>query len=143
MLTPHTYLDALDRAGAQVVVLAPMERADAARLVRLVDGVVLAGGTDVEPSLYGEPADKRLEETRRDRDLFELQVARAALGQDVPVLGICRGLQILNVATGGTLHQHLLDHTDSPSTGRSRGAWTPPPTTPSRSTAIACSAAAA
>lgn len=109
VVVARTYLAALGRAGAQVVVIPPGETADAGRLVGVVDGLLLAGGSDIEPDLYGAPSSDRLEETRRDRDIFELRAAHAAFELDVPVLGICRGLQILNVATGGTLHQHLLD----------------------------------
>lgn len=110
VVVARTYLAALGQAGAHVLVIPPAEDADAERLVAMMDGLVLAGGTDIEPDLYGGPASDSLEETRRDRDLFELRAAKAAFDLDLPVLGICRGLQILNVAAGGTLHQHLLDH---------------------------------
>lgn len=109
VLVAGTYLDAVTRAGGQPIVLPPSSEADVAGLIDLVDGLLLAGGTDVVPDLYGEEITARTEQTHLDRDLFELRIATVALKRDVPVLGICRGLQILNVAAGGTLHQHLLD----------------------------------
>ncbi|OKH65564.1 gamma-glutamyl-gamma-aminobutyrate hydrolase family protein [Mycolicibacterium sp.] len=109
VLTAHTYLDAVTGAGGQAVILPPSPGADVARLVTVLDGIVLAGGTDVEPHHYGETASERTEETSPVRDAFELTLTAAALRRDLPVLGICRGLQILNIVTGGTLHQHLLD----------------------------------
>lgn len=109
VLVAGTYLDAVTGAGGQPVVLPPSPHADITRLVEMLDGLVLAGGTDVEPEAYGARATGRTEESHRGRDLFELELTTAAMERDVPTLGICRGLQILNTATGGTLHQHLLD----------------------------------
>lgn len=109
VLVARTYLDAIVRAGGTPLILPPTAEGLATELVRTVDAVVLAGGNDIEPRLYGADADPRTEETSSARDLFELEVARAVLEADKPVLGICRGLQVLNVATGGSLHQHLLD----------------------------------
>ncbi|MDV3126846.1 gamma-glutamyl-gamma-aminobutyrate hydrolase family protein [Mycobacterium sp. 21AC1] len=109
VLTAQTYLDAVIGAGGQPLILPPSVDADVARLVNLLDGIVLAGGTDIAPGHYGETASAQTEETHPVRDAFELRLTAAVLEHDIPVLGICRGLQILNVATGGTLHQHLLD----------------------------------
>ena len=78
-------------------------------ILNRIDGLLLIGGADLEPSSYGRQRTERTEATAPDRDAFELALAQAALAADLPVLGICRGLQILNVAAGGTLHQHLLD----------------------------------
>lgn len=106
-----TYLDAVRRAGGLPVALAP-EPLDDARLAdyrALLDGLLLIGGADLDPASYGQPATARTEATVPLRDAFEIALARAALDWDLPVLGICRGLQILAVATGGTLHQHLTD----------------------------------
>ena len=72
-----------------------------------VDGLLFTGGEDVAPAYYGESQDERCHEPDRERDLFEINLARAALSQRTPVLGICRGLQLLNVAAGGTLYQDL------------------------------------
>ncbi|MGW4097975.1 gamma-glutamyl-gamma-aminobutyrate hydrolase family protein [Mycobacterium sp. NPDC004974] len=109
VLAAQTYLDAVECSGGQSLVLVPSLNADAGRVLDVLDGVLLAGGTDIEPEYYGAGATERMEETNSIRDEFELRIAAAALERDIPVLGICRGLQILNVATGGTLHQHLLD----------------------------------
>lgn len=98
---PEAYLDALWRAGAVPVVL-PVHRGDAAELVERVDGVVLTGGGDLTPASFGgrEGAAEGVDERR---DGFELALVHAALHTATPVLGICRGLQVLNVALGGTL----------------------------------------
>jgi putative glutamine amidotransferase len=109
VLMAETYLSAVRAAGGLPVILPPTDVAHPADLLAAVDGVLLAGGNDVGPELYGQTPGVRTEEVTRERDVFELVIARYALEHDIPVLGICRGLQILNVATGGTLHQHLLD----------------------------------
>lgn len=91
--------------------LPPTELAEgeAETLLDRIDGLLLIGGRDLESESYGAAPTERMESTSPLRDQFELALARAALDRGVPVLGICRGLQILNVARGGTLHQHLLD----------------------------------
>jgi len=75
----------------------------------LVDGVVLSGGGDIEPAHYGAERHPSVTETCRERDEFELALAKIALSRGMPVLGICRGLQVVNVTLGGTLHQHIPD----------------------------------
>jgi putative glutamine amidotransferase len=72
-----------------------------------VEGLLFTGGEDVAPAYYGEARDERCEEPDADRDIFEIALARRALTQRLPILGICRGLQLLNVAAGGTLYQDL------------------------------------
>jgi putative glutamine amidotransferase len=103
---PRTYVDALVAVDAAVVVIPPVETAESA--VARLDGLVLSGGADVEPSRYGattiHPAVKP-----SDRDDAELAVLRAALACGLPVLGVCRGVQLLTVHFGGALHQHLPD----------------------------------
>lgn len=110
-LVAGTYLEAVRRAGGLPVVLAPEELspAEAAALCERVDALLLIGGADLDPASYGAVATSRTEATTPLRDAFELALVRAAFAADAPVLGICRGLQIMNVATGGTLHQHLAD----------------------------------
>lgn len=107
----ESYLDRVRDAGGLPLALVPTPLADgdAARLLTRIDGLLLIGGVDLEPAGYGEQPGDRLEATSPARDAFELALARAALRLDVPTLGVCRGLQIMNVATGGTLHQHLAD----------------------------------
>ena len=72
-----------------------------------VDGVLLTGGSDLDPAFYGEEPHAKLGAVLRERDDFELELARLAMGDSTPVLGVCRGLQVVNVALGGSLKQHL------------------------------------
>jgi putative glutamine amidotransferase len=104
-----TYLKALEAAGAMPVVLPPL--GDAEALLDRLDGVCLSGGPDLDPDAYGAP-DRHVElgPTEPDLDAFELALARAADARGIPLLGICRGAQALNVARGGTLHQHVPGH---------------------------------
>lgn len=110
-LVPASYLRAIQGAGALAVVLPPDGRAaaEAQRLIGLLDGLLLIGGLDVDPRSYGAEAQEVTETISPARDAFELALVREALRADLPVLGICRGMQILNVALGGTLHQDLAD----------------------------------
>jgi len=101
-----TYVTATERAGG-VAVLLPPQAAGADEALDRVDGLVLAGGADVDPLRYGEAPAERTSRPRVLRDEWEIALTRAALDRDIPLLAICRGLQILNVALGGSLHQHL------------------------------------
>jgi putative glutamine amidotransferase len=105
-LVPHAYVEAVTIAGGRAVLLPP-DDLDADILGRL-DGLVLSGGADLGADLYGaEP--EPLTDTRPSRDAGEMLLARAALDADLPILGVCRGMQMLTVAAGGRLHQHLPD----------------------------------
>jgi gamma-glutamyl-gamma-aminobutyrate hydrolase PuuD len=108
-LLPAGYADAVLRAGG-VPVLLPSDPALADMVDRL-DAVVLSGGADVQPSRYGAEPDPRTGAPRPDRDAAELAVLARALDLGIPVLGVCRGIQVLNVGLGGTLHQHIPDGT--------------------------------
>jgi putative glutamine amidotransferase len=114
---PEGYVQAVLRAGGVPAILPPtaLENTNAADLAARFDGIVLAGGGDVEPHRYGEETGDALYGMDAVRDGFELEVVRAASANDVPTLAICRGFQVTNVAFGGTLHQHL---PDVPGTGR-------------------------
>jgi putative glutamine amidotransferase len=101
------YAQATVQAGGVPVVLPPGAPDDARSLVDHLDGVILTGGGDVDPALYGCPPHPRLGKVDRCRDLFEIALVHEALAADLPVLAICRGIQLLNVATGGTLHQDI------------------------------------
>ncbi|MEU3263511.1 MULTISPECIES: gamma-glutamyl-gamma-aminobutyrate hydrolase family protein [Streptomyces] len=112
VLLPAAYPRLVRAAGGLAVLLPPDEAEDAAReAVAALDGVVIAGGADVEPVRYGADPDPRTGPPARERDAWELALIEAAIEQGVPLLGICRGMQLLNVALGGTLHQHLDGHT--------------------------------
>jgi putative glutamine amidotransferase len=104
------YLRAVEQAGGVPVLLAPQLSA-AARdaLWSRLDGLVLTGGGDVEPSRFGDVAHPKTSLVSSDRDALELELVDRAMRDDVPVFAICRGLQVLNVALGGTLHQHVPD----------------------------------
>jgi len=82
---------------------------DAEDVVSVLDGVVIAGGGDINPAKYGAVRHPKTEATVPDRDDWELAIADAAIRLNVPLLGICRGMQVINVASGGTLHQHVPD----------------------------------
>ena len=108
-----TYALAIERAGAVPVVLPPVIE-DVEPLLDRLDGVCLSGGPDLDPDAYGARVrHAELGPTEPSLDTFELALARAALDRGLPLLGICRGAQALNVACGGTLHQHLPDHRQS------------------------------
>lgn len=112
VLLPRNYLDEVNRAGALAVLLAPdpqlVERPDEA--LDLLDGLLLAGGADIDPASYGQAPHPETQDAVPERDAFEIALTRAAIERDLPLLGICRGMQLLNVALGGTLEQHLPDH---------------------------------
>ncbi len=109
VLLPISYIAAVQRAGGIALILAPDGELveDPADALELVDGVLLAGGADIDPASYGEPRHPETSDTTPERDAFEIAVTRGAIERDMPLLGICRGMQLLNVACGGTLHQHL------------------------------------
>ena len=106
---PAVYLDGVTAAGGLAVLLPPQPVGDSTpdSLLARLDGLILTGGRDVDPRTYGHDPHPRTDEPDLDRDAWEFAVLDAALRRRTPVLGICRGAQILNVALGGTLHQHL------------------------------------
>jgi putative glutamine amidotransferase len=103
------YLRAIEAAGAIPVVVPPLQAGGAEELLERVTGVCLSGGPDLDPVAYGAREHERIGPTWRELDEFELELARAADARRLPILAVCRGLQALNVARGGTLHQHLPD----------------------------------
>jgi len=103
------YLEALDGAGALPVVVPPLHPDAIEDLLDAVDGLLLSGGPDIDPSAYGHEPARCLGPTEPELDAFELTLARAADRRGIPILAICRGAQLFNVSRGGTLHQHLPD----------------------------------
>jgi putative glutamine amidotransferase len=109
-LLPWTYVTAIRDNGGRPVLLPPGgDAAEAEATIAVLDGVVIAGGGDIDPAIYGASRHPKTEVSAPDRDAWELAVADAAIRQNVPLLGICRGMQVLNVACGGTLLQHVPD----------------------------------
>jgi putative glutamine amidotransferase len=108
-VSQRTYTERIDEAGG-VPVLLPTSAVGTAHpgsLLEPLDGLLLSGGADMDPASYGQEPHPRTTNYRRARDEFEIALAREALGARLPVLGICRGFQVLNVALGGDLDQHL------------------------------------
>jgi putative glutamine amidotransferase len=105
-LVPYDYVAAVTLAGGRAVLLPPDDQD--ADVLRVLDGLVLAGGADLTPSLYGAEPDQQTVSTP-ERDTAEMSLVRGALESDMPILGVCRGMQLLSVAAGGGLHQHLPD----------------------------------
>jgi putative glutamine amidotransferase len=109
---PKPYLDALRRAGARTAILSPGEGGSPEEILEPFDGLLLVGGGDVEPQRYGAKHSDHLYGVEPDRDEFEIALLHAADRIAMPTLCICRGMQVMNVAFGGTLHGHLPDHPD-------------------------------
>ncbi len=124
-LVPHSYVRKVEEAGG-IALLVPPRLDGSEELVREVlgrlDGVVIAGGADVAPELYDAERHPTVQASRPDRDAIEVALARATAELDVPVLGICRGMQVMAVAAGGRLEQHVPervghdDHSPGPAT---------------------------
>jgi len=120
-LVPAAYVQAVEQAGGRPVLIPPSVEAVDATLAALA-GLVFSGGSDLDPELYGEQAHDQTTGIVRERDDFELALMQAALARDLPILAICRGSQVLNVALGGDLEQHVPDrvgndvHKETPGT---------------------------
>ncbi len=125
LLVPDLYVTAVQRAGGLALVLVPdpvtVENPD--EVLDSLDGLVLAGGVDMDPRSYGAEPHPTVTRTVPERDDFEIALARRALERDLPLLGICRGMQVLNVACGGTLIQHLPDDVGHEDHRRSPGSF--------------------
>ncbi|MGW7461076.1 gamma-glutamyl-gamma-aminobutyrate hydrolase family protein [Streptomyces sp. NPDC054797] len=106
---PAAYVGCLQAGGGRAVLLPPDAPEAAADVVERLDAVVLTGGEDLDPALYGAVPHPRTGPPVRERDRWEHAVLVAGLARDIPVLGVCRGMQLMNVHAGGTLIQHLPD----------------------------------
>jgi putative glutamine amidotransferase len=110
-LAPLSYARSVQAAGGLALLLAPDDVAEAApeRWLDRLDALLLSGGSDLDPAMYGQAPHQQTGGVRPDRDRFEIALTRAAMERGMPVLGICRGMEVLNVARGGDLIQHLPD----------------------------------
>jgi putative glutamine amidotransferase len=109
---PAIYMEGVNLAGGTAVLLPPQPVEAADRVLDGLDGLIITGGRDMDPAGYGQqrhPATDEPVQENRDRDAWEVALVRGAIRRGMPVLGICRGAQVINVALGGTLHQHLPD----------------------------------
>jgi putative glutamine amidotransferase len=111
-LLPVSYVEAVQRAGGLALMLPPdpSSTQEPEETLDAIDGLLLAGGADIDPAAYGAKPQPETVGSVPERDAFEIALVRAAIARDMPVLGICRGMQLINVALGGTLHQHLPSH---------------------------------
>jgi putative glutamine amidotransferase len=112
VMSPVRYVRAVQRAGGRAVLLPPdpEDTRDPGRVLDLIDALLLTGGAgDLDPDLYGQERHPTTGPVHEDRDAYELALARAVLEREVPTLGVCRGMQVLNLAYGGTIEQHVPD----------------------------------
>lgn len=123
-LLPAAYGQCLQAAGALAIMLPPDAPAAAASAVVRVDGLILTGGEDLDPALYGEQPHPLTEAAVPARDTWERALLTAALERGIPVLGICRGMQLMNVHAGGSLIQHLPDEVGHDAHSAQPGAFT-------------------
>src|SRR4051794_18667679 len=109
VLLPLSYARAIHGAGGMIAMLPPDRRAsgDPDELLDRLDALVLGGGADIDPEIHGAEAHPETVGFNPDRDRFEIALATGALERGIPLLGVCRGMQVMNVACGGTLEQHL------------------------------------
>jgi len=116
VVSPRGYIESVDRAGGWPALIDPV--GDPEGLLDHFDGLVLSGGADLDPVAYDQPRHAKTYGVNSAVDEFELALARDAIDREMPMLAICRGLQVLNVALDGTLHQHILEQPGVPAHGR-------------------------
>jgi putative glutamine amidotransferase len=125
VLLPRSYIVAVQRAGGLALLIPPDPRVaeNPDDVLEVIDGLVLAGGADIDPASYGDEAHPETTGTVPERDRSEIALTRRALERDVPLLGICRGMQLMNVAAGGTIIQHLPERFGHHEHRRSKGTF--------------------
>jgi putative glutamine amidotransferase len=121
VMLPHNYPEAIRRAGGTPILIPEGEADDS--LVDFLDGIVISGGRDISPGLYGEQAHEKTSDVRPEQDASELALMRAALERDLPLLAVCRGHQLYCVEHGGRLHQHLPETPGFEQHGATDGEW--------------------
>lgn len=110
----ESYMRAVRSAGGHSVIITPVERGyEAWYQVQAIDGLVLSGGGDVSPLLFGEEPQRGIGRVDRSRDVWEIALSRMAVREEKPILGICRGMQVMNVAFGGDVYQDIASRTDT------------------------------
>jgi len=122
-LLDRNYVDAVQAAGGIALMLPPDAEADPDEILDVLDGLVLAGGADIDPATYGAEPHAMTSGMRPERDAFEIALAARALERDIPFLGICRGMQVMNVARGGTLVQDVPERVGHDEHRRVRGTF--------------------
>ena len=125
-LIPYDYVRAIEHAGARPLLVPPSEEGVEETLDAL-DGILFSGGADLDPEVYGAEAHAETNGVRPERDRAELTLLEAALARDMPVLAVCRGVQVMNVARGGDLVQHLPDVVGNESHREVKGAFSEHP----------------
>ena len=121
VMLPHNYPEAIRRAGGTPILIPEGEVDDS--LLDSLDGIIISGGHDISPELYGEEAHERTDDVRLEQDASELVLLRAALERDLPLLAVCRGHQLYCVDNGGRLHQHLPETPGFERHGATGGEW--------------------
>jgi putative glutamine amidotransferase len=136
---PTSYIVPIQRAGATIVVLPPQDddAASVGAVLDGLDGLCISGGYDVDPALYSQEPHQETDHPRPERDSWELALIAGALARDMPILGVCRGAQVLNVARGGTLVQHVPDAVGHSGYQGSGGVFTTMPVSVSPGTLLA------
>lgn len=114
VIVSESYMRAIRSAGGLAVILSPVEMEyEAWYQVQAVDGLVLSGGGDVCPLLFGEEPHREIGRVDRARDVWEIALCRMAVREDKPILGICRGMQVMNIALGGDVYQDIASRADT------------------------------
>ena len=121
IMSPATYLDAVKKSGGVGIIISEGEYTE--ELLGILDGLIIAGGRDISPTLYGEENHEQTKDIEISQDEWEMLLIKGAIKRDLPLLCICRGHQLLCITRGGTLHQHLPETEGYENHGESNGKW--------------------